>query len=67
MATDNNRPALTDNDWKKLWMEAGNISPSSKTDAGIGGNVDSSDSPVFDDSEVISVRVRLFVLDPASH
>lgn len=46
-------------------MEAGNISPSSKTEAGgvggVGGNVDSSDSPVFDDSEVIRVCVSLFV------
>lgn len=56
--TDHHRPALTDTDWKKLWAQAGNISPSSKTEAGggVGGIADSSDSPVFDDSEVINVR-----------
>lgn len=39
---------LTDGDWKKLWMEAGNLNPNSKTD----NTIDSSDSPVFDDTEV---------------
>lgn len=43
------KSALTDTDWKKLWMEAGSINPSIKTENAI----DSSDSPVFDDSEVI--------------
>ncbi|EDW01505.1 GH21472 [Drosophila grimshawi] len=38
---------LTDNDWKKLWMRGG-ISADSKLD----NNLDSSDSPMFEDSEV---------------
>lgn len=43
-----NKSILTDSDWKKLWMEAGSVNPSSKTD----NTIDSSDSPVFDDNEV---------------
>lgn len=43
-----NKSMLTDGDWKKLWMEAGNLNPNSKTD----NTIDSSDSPVFDDTEV---------------
>lgn len=43
-----NKSLLSDGDWKKLWMEAGNLSPSSKTD----NTIDSSDSPIFDDTEV---------------
>lgn len=39
---------MTDGDWKKLWMEAGNINPNSKTD----NTIDSSDSPIFEDTEV---------------
>lgn len=38
---------LTDNDWKKLWMRGG-INADSKLD----NNLDSSDSPMFEDSEV---------------
>ncbi|EDW49540.1 GM16523 [Drosophila sechellia] len=38
---------LTDNDWKKLWMRGG-INGDSKLD----NNLDSSDSPMFEDSEV---------------
>ncbi|XP_037035059.1 zwei Ig domain protein zig-8 isoform X2 [Bradysia coprophila] len=45
-----NKSILTDSDWKKLWMEAGNINPSSKTD----NTIDSSDSPVFDDTEMMA-------------
>lgn len=37
---------LTDGDWKKLWMEAGNANSNLKN------TVDSSDSPAFDDTEV---------------
>lgn len=37
---------LTDGDWKKLWMEAGNANANFKN------TVDSSDSPAFDDTEV---------------
>ncbi|XP_062131322.1 hemicentin-2 isoform X4 [Drosophila sulfurigaster albostrigata] len=37
---------LTDNDWKKLWMRGG-INADSKLD----NNLDSSDSPMFEDSE----------------
>ncbi|KRJ98730.1 neurotrimin isoform X5 [Drosophila yakuba] len=37
---------LTDNDWKKLWMRGG-INGDSKLD----NNLDSSDSPMFEDSE----------------
>lgn len=43
-----NKSILTDSDWKKLWMEAGSVNPSSKTD----NSIDASDSPVFDDTEV---------------
>lgn len=43
-----NKSILTDNDWKKLWMEAGNLNANSKTD----NSIDSSDSPVFEDTEV---------------
>lgn len=38
---------LTDNDWKKLWTRNG-INADSKLD----NNLDSSDSPMFEDSEV---------------
>nr|XP_043066361.1 neurotrimin isoform X5 [Drosophila bipectinata] len=37
---------LTDNDWKKLWMRGG-VGADSKLD----NNLDSSDSPMFEDSE----------------
>lgn len=50
-----NKSILTDSDWKKLWMEAGSINPSSKTD----NSIDSSDSPVFDDTEVSLFRTDL--------
>lgn len=39
---------LTDGDWKKLWMEAGNTNANLKKD----NSIDSSDSPIFDDTEV---------------
>ncbi|KAM7344601.1 defective proboscis extension response 12 isoform 2-T16 [Cochliomyia hominivorax] len=39
---------LTDSDWKKLWMRGG-INPDSKLDS---NNIDSSDSPMFEDSEM---------------
>lgn len=39
---------LTDGDWKKLWMEAGNSNANLKKD----NSIDSSDSPIFDDTEV---------------
>ncbi|KAJ6640914.1 hypothetical protein Bhyg_05847 [Pseudolycoriella hygida] len=45
-----NKSILTDSDWKKLWMEAGGIDPSSKTD----NTIDSSDSPIFDDTEMMA-------------
>lgn len=46
---------LTDNDWKKLWMRGG-INADSKLD----NNLDSSDSPMFEDSEVsCSSRTRI--------
>lgn len=48
------RSILTDSDWKKLWM-AGGVNPDSKVD----NNVDSSDSPMFEDSEV-SIFLLLF-------
>lgn len=51
-----NKSILTDGDWKKLWMEAGNLNPSSKTD----NTLESSDSPVFDDTEV-SKFFKVFV------
>ncbi|XP_061388187.1 hemicentin-2 [Musca vetustissima] len=38
---------LTDSDWKKLWMRGG-INPDSRFDS---NNLDSSDSPMFEDSE----------------
>lgn len=38
---------LTDSDWKKLWMRGG-INPDSKLD----NNLETSDSPMFEDSEV---------------
>lgn len=47
-----NKSILTDSDWKKLWMEAGSVNPSSKTD----NSIDASDSPVFDDTEVSQYR-----------
>ncbi|XP_062131323.1 uncharacterized protein LOC133842295 isoform X5 [Drosophila sulfurigaster albostrigata] len=56
---------LTDNDWKKLWMRGG-INADSKLD----NNLDSSDSPMFEDSEVstptgiISHFVNLQVVVP---
>ncbi|XP_034102089.1 hemicentin-2, partial [Drosophila albomicans] len=40
---------LTDNDWKKLWMRGG-INADSKLD----NNLDSSDSPMFEDSELMA-------------
>lgn len=46
-----NKSILTDNDWKKLWKEAGNLNPNSKTD----NSIDSSDSPVFEDTEVSGI------------
>lgn len=51
-----NKSILTDSDWKKLWMEAGSINPSSKTD----NTIDSSDSPVFDDTEVSLFFISMF-------
>lgn len=47
-----NKSILTDSDWKKLWIEAGNISPSSKSE----NNIEASDSPQFEDTEV-----RIFI------
>lgn len=44
---------LTDNDWKKLWMRGG-INADSKLD----NNLDSSDSPMFEDSEVSRPKFR---------
>ncbi|XP_037827442.1 zwei Ig domain protein zig-8 isoform X1 [Lucilia sericata] len=41
---------LTDSDWKKLWMRGG-INPDSKLDS---NNIDSSDSPMFEDSEMMA-------------
>jgi len=47
---------LTDNDWKKLWMRGG-INGDSKQD----NNLDTSDSPMFEDSEVsLNDRWSLF-------
>ncbi|KAL5289391.1 hypothetical protein ACFFRR_009496 [Megaselia abdita] len=43
------RSILTDSDWKKLWM-AGGVNPDAKVD----NNVDSSDSPMFEDSEMMA-------------
>ncbi|XP_037731811.1 zwei Ig domain protein zig-8 isoform X3 [Drosophila subpulchrella] len=40
---------LTDNDWKKLWMRGG-INGDSKQD----NNLDTSDSPMFEDSELMA-------------
>ncbi|XP_037941857.1 uncharacterized protein LOC119674773 [Teleopsis dalmanni] len=40
---------LTDSDWKKLWMRGG-INADSKLD----NNLDSSDSPMFEDSEMMA-------------
>nr|XP_043066356.1 zwei Ig domain protein zig-8 isoform X1 [Drosophila bipectinata]XP_043066357.1 zwei Ig domain protein zig-8 isoform X1 [Drosophila bipectinata] len=40
---------LTDNDWKKLWMRGG-VGADSKLD----NNLDSSDSPMFEDSELMA-------------
>ncbi|KAH8389923.1 hypothetical protein KR200_003979 [Drosophila serrata] len=40
---------LTDNDWKKLWMRGG-MNADSKLD----NNLDSSDSPMFEDSELMA-------------
>ncbi|XP_044248620.1 lachesin isoform X1 [Drosophila takahashii] len=40
---------LTDNDWKKLWMRGG-INADSKLD----NSLDSSDSPMFEDSELMA-------------
>jgi len=51
---------LTDNDWKKLWMRGG-INGDSKLD----NNLDSSDSPMFEDSEVSPIdRLRSFSVRP---
>lgn len=53
-----NKSILTDSDWKKLWMEAGSVNPSSKTD----NTIDASDSPVFDDTEVcIFIEICIIV------
>ncbi|XP_031640852.1 zwei Ig domain protein zig-8 [Contarinia nasturtii] len=41
---------LTDGDWKKLWMEAGNSNANLKKD----NSIDSSDSPIFDDTEMMA-------------
>ncbi|CAD7078086.1 unnamed protein product [Hermetia illucens] len=43
---------LTDNDWKKLWVEAGAINSNSK--GGDSNNLDTSDSPMFEDSEMMA-------------
>lgn len=45
---------LTDGDWKKLWMEAGNSNANLKKD----NTIDSSDSPIFDDTEVSDINFR---------
>ncbi|KAL9913889.1 hemicentin-2 isoform X3 [Glossina fuscipes] len=41
---------LTDSDWKKLWMRSG-INPDSKLD---NNNIDTSDNPMFEDSEMMA-------------
>lgn len=46
--SDHHRSILTDNDWKKLWMVAGSTNYDSKSE----NNIDSSDSPQFEDTEV---------------
>ncbi|XP_055918603.1 uncharacterized protein LOC129950706 [Eupeodes corollae] len=48
--TDHQKSILTDSDWKKLWM-AGGVNPDSKLD---NNNLDSSDSPMFEDSEMMA-------------
>lgn len=53
-----NKSILTDSDWKKLWMEAGNANPSSKTD----NTIDSSDSPAFDDTEVRFLSILVIIV-----
>lgn len=45
---------LTDGDWKKLWMEAGNSNANLKKD----NTIDSSDSPIFDDTEVSQASIN---------
>lgn len=47
-----NKSILTDNDWKKLWIEAGNLSPNSKNDNSLDST---SDSPTFEDTEVSAI------------
>lgn len=47
LVTDN-KSILTDSDWKKLWKEADNINLNGKSD----NNLDTTDSPMFEDSEV---------------
>uniref|UniRef100_A0A1B0GMX4 Uncharacterized protein n=1 Tax=Phlebotomus papatasi TaxID=29031 RepID=A0A1B0GMX4_PHLPP len=44
------RSILTDNDWKKLWMVAGSTNYDSKSE----NNIDSSDSPQFEDTEMFA-------------
>jgi hypothetical protein len=39
---------LTDNDWKKLWMEAGHMGSNSQLD----NSIDSSDVTILEDNEV---------------
>lgn len=53
-----NKPALSNDDWKKLWMEAGNINQKSDN------AIDSSDSPVFEETEVSCIHTfSLFSID----
>ncbi|XP_033149141.1 uncharacterized protein LOC108596860 [Drosophila busckii] len=45
----NQKSILTDNDWKKLWLRS-DINANAKLD----NNLDSSDSPMFEDSELMA-------------
>lgn len=50
---------LTDGDWKKLWMEAGNTNANLKKD----NSIDSSDSPIFDETEVSDRHLFIYTLN----
>ncbi|GAB0094636.1 Zwei Ig domain protein zig-8 [Sergentomyia squamirostris] len=47
---DQHRSIRTDNDWKKLWMVAGSTNYDAKSE----NNIDSSDSPQFEDTEMFA-------------
>uniref|UniRef100_A0A182F9U7 Uncharacterized protein n=1 Tax=Anopheles albimanus TaxID=7167 RepID=A0A182F9U7_ANOAL len=51
MALHNNKSVLANADWKKLWLESGQLSSGARID----NHLDSSDSTLIDDGEKISI------------